>query len=86
MSEPDKTCPPGNWQRPVIQIMHDLERYEALILAADAHFAKPGQASNIALRVQQEAERIRAKHKKEGAAQATETPQERAPAEDLTLS
>lgn len=66
---------PASWQRPLLEISADLQRYESLILQADEYFAAPGQASNIALMIGHEAQAIRAKKQKETpAAPAAQTP------------
>ena len=65
---------PRTWQRPLHQITEDLERYEALILKCDEHFAAPAMASNIALTIGREAQTIRAKHKKEAPAEPAPKP------------
>lgn len=86
----ERECPgiggfvPRTWQRPLHEITQDLERYEALILKCDEHFAAPNMASNIALIIGREAQTIRAKQKKE--APAEPAPKQAAQPEQLTLS
>lgn len=88
----EKECPgfgafvPQLWQRPLHEMTQDLERYEALILDADTHFANPKLASNIALRVSREAQAIRAKQKKEAPKERKAPPAPPPEPETLTLS
>jgi len=54
---------PKVWQRPILTVGQDIERYELLLLKADEYFAAPHLASNIALIIGREAQVIRAKRK-----------------------
>ena len=69
----EKECPecfvPRTWQRPILQITMDLERYEALILRMAASMVRASsfeEADELARLLSEEALNIRTKHKKGG--------------------
>ena len=59
---------PSTWARPLMQMAQDLERHEALILECAAWFTTQQMLGDVVLKVEREAQAIRAKQKKGGAA------------------
>lgn len=58
---------PASWQRPLIQISADLERYESLLMQCAGYFNEKDATHSLCLRLNREVQVIRAKQKKEGA-------------------
>lgn len=59
---------PETWARPLMQMAQDLERHKALILECAAWFTTQQMLGDVVLKVEREAQAIRAKQKKGGAA------------------